>query len=869
MPQLRRSAASRRSTIAGPGFLNITLATPRSASSAGTILAAGAEYGRTDGWPASAINLEFVSANPTGPIHIGGTRWAAVGDAHRPAARGERRQGHARVLLQRPRRADRPVRPVAARRARKGEPAPEDGYAGAYIDEIAARVLAPSPGRADAARAEAQEVFRARRRRADVRADQAVACTTSASTSTSTSTSASLHDIGRGRARHRPAARAQGHIYEADGAVWLRTTDFGDDKDRVVIKSDGDPAYFSGDLAYYLDKRERGFDRCIYHARRRPPRLRRPAAWRCAPLRRHPRREPRDPHRPAGQPGQGRRAGADEQARRHRHHARRPRRGGRRRRRALLAGPLERSTPARHRPRPAARADQRQPGLLRAVRARPASRRCCATPPSSASQRGDGVDAALLTHERESDLLRRSGSSRASWRAPPSCASRTGSRATSRSWPARYHRFYDACRVLPEGDEPATDLTARAAAARARPPASCSPTASACSASARRSGCEPGLARPCASGRAPRGSDRRRARASAASRVGDLAAEYGTPAARPRRGRLPRRAAASCRDGLRLRRDVYYAGKAFLCTAVARWVAEEGLGARRLHRRRAGRRRAAGFPAERLTFHGNNKSVAELRRAVDAGRRPDRRRLDRGDRAAGRRRRRGRRAPARLHPRDAGRRGAHPRVRRDRPGGPEVRLLPRRRARPRRPSRRCSTSPSLRAGRRCTATSARRSSTPQGFALAAHRMVGCSPRSATRTASSFPSSTSAAGSASPTPTTTTRSPIAEIADADARASSRRSARPRASRCRTWLVEPGRAIAGPTTVTLYEVGTVKELPGLRTYVSVDGGMSDNIRTALYDARYTAALASRAASAPSRAPSRSSASTARAATSWCAT
>ena len=147
---------------------------------------------------------------------------------------------------------------------------------------------------------------------------------------------ATLHDFGvdfdvyfhentlheSGAVEHAVARlRELGHIYEADGAIWLRTTDFGDDKDRVVIKSDGEPAYFAGDLAYYLDKRERGFDRVVimlgadHHGY-----VGRLMAM-CAALRRHPGREPRDPDRPAGQPGQGRPAGADEQARRHRRDA--------------------------------------------------------------------------------------------------------------------------------------------------------------------------------------------------------------------------------------------------------------------------------------------------------------------------------------------------------------------------------------------------------------------------------------------------------------------------------------------------------------------------------------------------------------------
>ena len=139
--ELGRQPGIKSVEIAGPGFLNIRLdaaaagrAGPRRWSQA------GAEYGHTDRLAGQRINLEFVSANPTGPVHIGGVRWAAVGDALSPAAAGGRRRGRHRVLLQRRRLADRPVRPLAAAPPRKGEPTPEDGYGGAYIAEIASAV---------------------------------------------------------------------------------------------------------------------------------------------------------------------------------------------------------------------------------------------------------------------------------------------------------------------------------------------------------------------------------------------------------------------------------------------------------------------------------------------------------------------------------------------------------------------------------------------------------------------------------------------------------------------------------------------------------------------------------------------------------
>ena len=244
--------------VAGPGFLNITLDAASAGELARTIVEAGEAYGRGDAEAGHRINLEFVSANPTGPIHLGGTRWAAVGDA---LARVLQASG-AEVTREyyfndHGAQIDRFARSLLA--AAKGEPAPEDGYAGDYIGDIASRVLALEPTILDLPDSEAQERFRAVG--VDLMFDEI---------------KASLHDFGvdfdvyfhentlhESGAVQRAVDRLTGLgvMYEKDGATWLRTTDYGDDKDRVVLKSDGQPAYISGDLAYYLDKRERGFDR--------------------------------------------------------------------------------------------------------------------------------------------------------------------------------------------------------------------------------------------------------------------------------------------------------------------------------------------------------------------------------------------------------------------------------------------------------------------------------------------------------------------------------------------------------------------------------------------------------------------------------
>ncbi|WP_210729242.1 arginine--tRNA ligase [Actinomyces procaprae] len=252
--------------VAGPGFLNIRLDAASAGELARTILTASTAYGTNASLAGQHINLEYVSANPTGPVHLGGARWAAVGDslARIMAACGAEVtreyyfNDHGTQI-------DRFARSLLA--AARGQETPEDGYGGAYIGEIAARVTADeaAAGRPDPATlpdAEATEVFRARG------VDLMFAAVKAELHAFRTDFDVffhedSLHTSGAveraiGRLRER------GVIFEADGATWLRTTDFGDDKDRVLIKSDGDPAYFAADVAYYLDKRARGADCAIY-----------------------------------------------------------------------------------------------------------------------------------------------------------------------------------------------------------------------------------------------------------------------------------------------------------------------------------------------------------------------------------------------------------------------------------------------------------------------------------------------------------------------------------------------------------------------------------------------------------------------------
>ena len=247
--------------VAGPGFINMRLEASAQAKIVNDVIDAGASFGHSHLLAARKINLEFVSANPTGPIHIGGTRWAAVGDA---LGRLLSTQGATVVreyyFNDHGAQIDRFASSLVA--AAKGEPPPADGYAGAYIGDIAAQVLQKSPDALSLPDSEMLETFR------EIGVDLMFAHIKESLHEFGTDFDVythedSMHSSGRvDQAIEK--LRETGNIYEKDGATWLRSSAFGDDKDRVVIKSDGKPAYVAGDLAYYLDKRERGFDLCIY-----------------------------------------------------------------------------------------------------------------------------------------------------------------------------------------------------------------------------------------------------------------------------------------------------------------------------------------------------------------------------------------------------------------------------------------------------------------------------------------------------------------------------------------------------------------------------------------------------------------------------
>ncbi|MCL8492784.1 arginine--tRNA ligase [Corynebacterium sp. B5-R-101] len=248
-------------SIAGPGFLNIRLAAAAQGAIVAQVLNAGSEFGSNSTYQGKKINLEFVSANPTGPIHLGGTRWAAVGDSlgrvleasGADVTREYYFNDHGGQI-------DRFARSLVA--AAKGEPTPEDGYGGDYIKDIAQAVVEKNPQALEGSDAEVQENFRAdgvEMMFAQIKE--------------------SLHEFGvdfdvyfhenslfeSGAVEKAiQTLKDNGKLYEAEGAWWLKSTEYGDDKDRVVIKSDGNAAYIAGDIAYVADKFDRGHDLAIY-----------------------------------------------------------------------------------------------------------------------------------------------------------------------------------------------------------------------------------------------------------------------------------------------------------------------------------------------------------------------------------------------------------------------------------------------------------------------------------------------------------------------------------------------------------------------------------------------------------------------------
>ena len=247
--------------IAGPGFINITLNRASQADLVRTILTAQEKYGRGVALAGVKINLEFISANPTGPLHLGHTRWAAVGDAlGRVLTAAGADVTREFYINDRGNQMDLFGQSVQA--AALGQPIPEDGYKGEYITDLAKEVLAQNPAITALADDLRLIEFRETAYQLQLKDQQRVLDTFNTHFDVWFS-ERSLHDGGS--VEHGvEKLRSQGHVFEVDGATWLRTSDFGDDKDRVLVKANGDLTYFSSDTAYYINKRERGFDICIY-----------------------------------------------------------------------------------------------------------------------------------------------------------------------------------------------------------------------------------------------------------------------------------------------------------------------------------------------------------------------------------------------------------------------------------------------------------------------------------------------------------------------------------------------------------------------------------------------------------------------------
>ncbi|MGB3185411.1 MAG: arginine--tRNA ligase [Ornithinimicrobium sp.] len=250
-----------RVDVAGPGFINITLKASSSGNLAKAIVESGGEYGRNNAFAGQVINLEFVSANPTGPLHVGHTRWAALGDALRrlllacgASVTAEHYSNDAGAQL------DRLAASILA--SARGEQTPADGYGGDYVAGLAATILHEQPDVLTLPVEQAHDLVRERGAELQAAHNRATLETFSVHFDVFFSEK-SLHDSGA-VASAVDRLRAQGHVFDAEDAVWLRTTDFGDDKDRVLIRSNGEPTYFAADAAYYLSKADRGFARKIY-----------------------------------------------------------------------------------------------------------------------------------------------------------------------------------------------------------------------------------------------------------------------------------------------------------------------------------------------------------------------------------------------------------------------------------------------------------------------------------------------------------------------------------------------------------------------------------------------------------------------------
>jgi arginyl-tRNA synthetase len=454
--ELGRAPGVKSVEVAGPGFLNVRLDAAAAGALARVVVQAGPAYGRSEQLAGQRVNLEFVSANPTGPIHLGHTRWAAVGDSlHRILAAAGAEVTSEHYINDAGAQVERFGRSLLA--AAKGEPAPEDGYGGEYVAEIAQRILVADPAILELPADEALLSFR----------DQGYLLMLQEMRESLERFGVHFDVWFSERTLHEGGAvehaleelRKQGHIFESGGAIWLRTTDFGDDKDRVLIRSNGEKTYFAADAAYYINKRERGFDKCIYmlgadhHGY--VGRLKAIAA--CAGD---------DPDFNIeiliGQMVNLVRGGVP---------VRLSKRAGTiitldelieavgvDAARYSLARSSTDSSLTLDIEEITRRSSDNPVFYVQYAHARIAS--LLRNAAELGVSRGDDFDPSLLSHERENDLLKTLGdfpavvATAAELREPHRIA-----RYLEEQVANNYHRFYDACRVLPQGDEPATDLT--------------------------------------------------------------------------------------------------------------------------------------------------------------------------------------------------------------------------------------------------------------------------------------------------------------------------------------------------------------------------------------------------------------------------
>ncbi len=259
--KLLTTAGISKVDIAGPGFINITLESASQGVVVNEILAAGKKFGTSNILAGKKINLEFVSANPTGPLHLGHTRWAAVGDSlGRVLAAAGAQVSREFYVNDRGNQMD--LFGASLRAAALGKARPEDGYHGEYIEDLAKEIVKSNPQITQLAESESILAFTQEGYKLQLEQQRKVLDNFGTHFDTWFSERSLYEDNFFNHSLDK--LKKQGHVYEQEGAIWLRTTDFGDDKDRVMIKSDGTFAYFASDSAYYVSKRERGFNLCIY-----------------------------------------------------------------------------------------------------------------------------------------------------------------------------------------------------------------------------------------------------------------------------------------------------------------------------------------------------------------------------------------------------------------------------------------------------------------------------------------------------------------------------------------------------------------------------------------------------------------------------